>query len=102
MKTITINGKEYKVKYSIRALMLFEQIADKNFEIVNLMDKHLFYYCLILASNKDCNLEWDNFLDALDEDNGLYKEIEKVLEDYNKSQNKFPTEKTDEEGKKKV
>lgn len=101
MTNITINGKEYNVKYSIRALMLFEQITDKNFEISSIMDKHIFYYCLLLASNKDCSLDWDEFIDALDENPQMYKEIEKVLEDYNKSQNKFPTEKTDEDGKKK-
>ena len=32
MNTITINNTEYKVKYTIRALFIFEQITGKAFE----------------------------------------------------------------------
>jgi hypothetical protein len=35
---IKIKNKEYKVKYTFRALMLFEQITSKMFSIDNLTD----------------------------------------------------------------
>ena len=69
MKTIKINDKEYKVKYTIRALFIYEQITGKPFAINTLMDNYIFFYSLILANNLDDVLEWDTFIDALDADN---------------------------------
>ena len=53
MKQITINGKNYNIKYSLRALFIFEQITNKSFEIKTLLDNYIFFYSMILASNKD-------------------------------------------------
>ena len=77
MKTITINGEDYKVKYTIRALFLMEQITGKPFEIKTLLDNYLFFYCMILANNKDKEkiLGWDEFIDALDNDKELMKQL---------------------------
>lgn len=77
MKTIKINGIDYKVKYTIRALFLMEQITGKPFEIKTLLDNYLFFYCMILANNKDKEkiLGWDEFIDALDSDKELMKQL---------------------------
>lgn len=66
--TINIKGKDYKVKYTLRALFIFEQITGKPFEIKTLLDNYVFYYSLIFANNPDDVLDWDEFIDALDED----------------------------------
>lgn len=77
MKTITINGEDYKIKYTIRALFLWEQITGTQFQIKTLLDNYLFFYCMILANNKDKEkiLGWDEFLDALDNDKDLIKQL---------------------------
>ena len=36
MNTIKINGIDYKIKYTIRALFIFEQITGKAFKIETL------------------------------------------------------------------
>ena len=59
MEKIEINGKEYNLKYTVRALFLWEQITKKSFKIETLLDNYVFFYCLILANNKDNTLEWD-------------------------------------------
>ena len=41
--TITINKVKYKVKYTIRALFIFEQITGKAFEIKTVLDNYVFY-----------------------------------------------------------
>lgn len=76
---ITINNKDYKVKYTIRALFIFEQITKKPFEIRTTMDNYLFFYCMLLANNPDTPLEWDDFLDAMDSDSSLIMQLNQVI-----------------------
>ena len=72
MNTITINNTEYKVKYTIRALFIFEQITGKAFEIRTLLDNYIFFYSMILANNPDNILDWNVFIDALDSDPSIF------------------------------
>lgn len=81
MKTVNINGKDYKVKYTIRALFIFEQITGKAFKLETMLDSYIFYYSMILANNKDQVLQWDEFLDALDENPKLLQDMEKVMKE---------------------
>ena len=81
---ITIKNKQYKVKYTIRALFIFEQITGKPFNIATLFDNYLFFYCLILANNKDNVLDWDEYIEAIDSDKKLYEQLTKVVTDYQK------------------
>jgi hypothetical protein len=81
MKTISINGKDYKVKYTIRALFIFEQITGKAFKLETMLDSYIFYYSMILANNKDQVLQWEEFLDALDENPKLLQDMEKVMKE---------------------
>lgn len=72
MNTVTINNKEYKLVYSVRAMMLFEAAASKLFSLDTLSDQYLFLYCCILAGNKDTDLTFDKLLDSLDEDPSIF------------------------------
>lgn len=80
--TITINNTEYKLKYTIRALFIFEQITGKPFEIKTLLDNWIFFYSIILANNPDNPLDWEEFLDAIDNDSNLMAQLSKVISDY--------------------
>lgn len=85
MKQITINGKNYNIKYSLRALFIFEQITNKPFEIKTLLDNYIFFYSMILASNKDKEpLDWDEFIDALDNNPNLMSDMSEVVENQQK------------------
>lgn len=100
MKTITINGEDYKVKYTIRALFLMEQITGKPFSIKTLLDNYLFFYCMILANNKDKEkiLGWDEFVDALDNDANLMKQLTDIQIEEQKK-NELLADDKDKEGK---
>ena len=99
MKTIKINDKEYKVKYTIRALFYWEQITGKPFAIDTLLDNYLFFYCMILANNPDDVLEWDQFLNAIDNDPTLFSQINSTVEDSQKKDELFNNEETTGEKK---
>ena len=100
MKTITINGVDYKVKYTIRALFLMEQITGKPFQIKTLLDNYLFFYCMILANNMDKEkiLDWNDFLDALDSDKELMKQLTDIQIEEQKK-NELLADDKDKEGK---
>ncbi len=64
---ITIQDKTYKIKYSIRALFIFEQLTGKSFSLDSLMNQYVFYYSMILANNPECTLTFESFIDSCDE-----------------------------------
>ena len=99
MMNITINKKQYKVKYTIRALFIFEQITGKPFNISTLFDNYLFFYCLLLANNPDNVIEWEEFIDAIDSDKDLYQQLSKAVTDYQKQDNLLSGEDDGEENK---
>lgn len=86
---ITINNKVYKVKYTIRALFIFEQITGKPFEIKTLLDNYVFFYSMILANNEDNIIQWDEFIDAIDNDSKLVEQLNKIVTDYQNKDNLF-------------
>lgn len=86
MNTITINNTEYKVKYTIRALFIFEQITGKAFEIKTLLDNYIFFYSMILANNPDNILDWNVFIDALDSDPSIFQQLNQLVENEQKKQ----------------
>ena len=96
MKTIKIKDKEYKIKYTIRALFLFEQITKKPFKIESLLDNYIFFYSMILANNKDNILQWDEFLDALDTDISIFETFSEVLKEQDNKEKVFGVEESDE------
>ena len=101
MKKEKINGTDYNVKYTIRALFYFERITGKAFEIKTLQDNYILFYCMILANNPDNILEWEAFLDAVDNDPKLIEQLTQINDDYLKKDNILnPTEEKDGKTKK--
>lgn len=77
-----------------------EQITGKPFEIKTLLDNYLFFYCMILANNKDKEkiLGWDEFVDALDDDANLMKQLTDIQIEEQKK-NELLADDKDKEGK---
>lgn len=72
---IFIKDNPYPIRYTVRAMILFEQMRHKAFSLETLTDQYYFIYSLILATNKDCTLTFDDLLDAIDEN-------PKIMEDF--------------------
>ena len=87
---ITINGEKLSVKPGMKAIMIFEKITDKAFEIKNTTDILVYIYSSILSGTPSAHLTLDEMMDAFDADPNLLKEatdmvlarkaIEKVVE----------------------
>ena len=64
---MTIKGQDYKLKYTLRALFIYEQITGKAFELKTITDEYLFFYCVLMANNPDSSLTFEELIEAIDE-----------------------------------
>lgn len=86
---ITIKDKEIELKYSIRALIMYENISESSFTGGSLTEILTFFYCIILTSSKDYSLNWDEFLDWVDTDNNILIEFGEWIKKVHINQNKL-------------
>lgn len=92
---ILINNKEYKLKFTLRAMMIFEQITEKPFSITTLTDEYVYLYCLIMANNPEASLTFDELLNAMDEDPSILISFKSSLEEYGKKQSLYNEDTSD-------
>lgn len=76
---ITINNKEIELKYSIRAMLMYENMTDKTLNPTGLTDVITFMFCVVVASSKDYSLQFDDFIDYLDENPDVISQFSEWL-----------------------
>lgn len=81
---ISINGREYKAKQTLRALMIFEDAFGRLPKNGSFADGMRLYYSILLANNPDMDLEFDEFISAVDSNPSIMKDFQKVVEDKSK------------------
>lgn len=64
---IKIKNKKIELKYSIRAMIMYENMTEKSFAPQTMTDIITFMYCVVVSSAKDYSLKFDDFLDFLDD-----------------------------------
>ena len=62
---LKLGDKSYQLRYGIRALILFEKMADKSFSLQGTTDWTIFVYAMLLAGSPDCGVELDDFIDGV-------------------------------------
>lgn len=78
--TIKIREQEVELRYSMRALFMYENITNQqSFNPKTLQDFCTFFYCVLCSSNKDLDLTFDEFVDYLDEDPSKMSEFAEWL-----------------------
>ena len=92
---MTIKGQDYKLKYTFRALFIYEQITGKAFELKTITDEYLFFYCVLMSNNPDSPLTFGELIEAIDEDMGIMVEFQNFLKKELEKQQLFITNNTD-------
>ena len=64
---ITLNKKKITLKYTLRAMMMYENMTQKSFSPNTITDVITFMYCVVIASSKDYSITFDQFIDYIDE-----------------------------------
>ena len=86
---ITIKDKTYKVKYTLRALFIYESVTGETFNIQKSVEQYLFFFCLLLANNPEMTLQFQDFIDACDEDASIGIKFQQLLVDEMQKQEMF-------------
>lgn len=71
--------KEYELKYSFRALIIYENITKKNFNPTSISDILIFFYSILCASGKGDVFDFNEFMDIIDEKPSLVTEFSEWL-----------------------
>lgn len=71
--------KEYELKYSFRALIIYENITKKNFNPTSISDILIFFYSILCASGKGDVFDFNDFMDIIDEKPSLVTEFSEWL-----------------------
>lgn len=90
-----IRNTEYKLKYTLRALFIYEQITGKTFKLETITDEYIFFYSMLLANNPNMQLTFNELIDAIDEDLEIMKEFQDFLRKELEKQQLFITNDTD-------
>lgn len=101
---VTIKGKAYKIRYTLRALFIYENITGKSFNVTTTMEQFLFYYSILLANNPDMKMDLEEFIDACEPDEPGSKKILQAFADLLASADKkselMPKDEVPEDAKK--
>lgn len=66
---LDLAGKSYQLKYNIRAIVLFEKLADKPFTLACTSDWVIFLYAMLLSgahgATQEATITFDDFVDAI-------------------------------------
>lgn len=73
MKTVSIFGQEYSVRYGLRSLFRFEQMAGHPFTGRTLEETYLLFHASLMACNEGYTLTFDELITACDEDPTLFE-----------------------------
>ena len=76
---INIKGKEIELKNTFRSMIIYEKVAGKTFNPQGITEILLYFYSVIMASDKDCQLEFDDLLDMVDENPKLITDFSQWL-----------------------
>lgn len=66
-RKISIKGVQYTMKHCVRARMMHESISGKMWSLDTMSDQYIYFYSCILAGTKNVKLEFDEFLNIMDE-----------------------------------
>lgn len=83
------NNREVELKYSIRAMMMYENITGNSFNPQNLTDILTFFYCIVVSSMKDYSYSFEQFIDELDNEPSKLEELTKWMNNNISNQNTF-------------
>lgn len=78
--TIKIKDKEIELKYSIRSMLMYENITEKTFSPQTMTDVITFMYCVIVSSSNDYSLKFDDFIEELDNNPEIIKDFSEWLQ----------------------
>lgn len=98
---INIKDKEIELKKTFRSYIIFESITDKIFAPKTMSDVATYFYSVVLASDRNLELTFDEFIDWLDENDNALNDFEQWLTEISKVDSQFQSKKKEKKTKEK-
>lgn len=98
---INIKDKEIELKKTFRSYIIFESITDKIFAPKTMSDVATYFYSVVLASDRNLELTFDEFIDWLDENENALNDFEQWLTEISKVDSQFQSKKKEKKTKEK-
>ena len=82
MKTISLNGKDFSLKYTLRAFFVLKTISGYPFQFGKMLDEFLLFYSFLLASNQELfKMEFEEFIELCENDLTLFEQFKEFILD---------------------
>ena len=81
---VNIKGKDIELKNSFRSMIIYEKITNESFSPKGVTEMINYFYSTIMASDKNLDLGYEEFLDYLDENQEKFTEFSEWLVSVNK------------------
>ena len=91
---ITINDKEIKLKKTFRSVIAYEQAMKQTFNPVTISEIIMYFYCVIIASDTELEITYDDFLTWLDDNPNSLSEFTQWLKMMNEIESTTAKKKT--------
>ena len=84
MRTVIIQGKEWKLAYNLRTLFVYEETAGHPYKGEKTIDTYLLFFAMLIANNAEFSMSFDEFIEECDADMNLYGTFVEVVEEHGK------------------
>ena len=91
---ITINNKKVTLKKTFRSVIAYEQATKKTFNPTTVSETIMFFYCVVIASDAELEITFDDFINWLDENETAIKEFTEWLVKVNEIESTTTKKKT--------
>ena len=91
---ITIKNKTITLKRTFRSLIAYESATGKAFNPKTVTESIMYFYCVIIASDMELELTYDEFMDWLDENPTALQEFTQWLIEQSEIESKLTKKKT--------
>lgn len=91
---ITIKNKTIKLKKTFRSLIAYESATGKAFNPKTVTESIMYFYCVIIASDMELELTYDEFMDWLDDNPTALQDFTQWLISQTEIESKLTKKKT--------
>lgn len=81
MSVIKIRGEEYQLKYTLRSHFLYEEITGTSFTPSKMLNVYTFLFCVLLANNDHFKMDFEDFINEIDENPDMNASFMKWMND---------------------
>ncbi len=99
---VKIKDKEIELRQTFRSLMIYEKIVGETFAGKGVTEMMIYFYSTVLASDKDLELSFDDFIEYVDENPNLLNEFTMWLQEIAKRNQPFKDDTTKDDTEPKI